>query len=95
MPQKYWGVIGRGFKENNVTSLAVARGGGDLERFSVNNMKFPTHSTRSKMNPFPTKTSVVSALGKDLWKRQDEYLRDDTPAAAHPVESSNSHLLGT
>lgn len=51
-------IIGRDFKEGNVKSLAVARGGGDWKRFSVSKMEFPTHYARSKMNLSTTKTSV-------------------------------------
>lgn len=65
-----------------------------MERFSLTNTKFPTYSAGSKMNPFTTQTSVVPALRKDLWKREDEHLRDEIPATADPVESGNSHLPG-
>lgn len=42
----------------------LARGGGGVERFSVNNMKFPTHFAESKVNPSTTKSSVVSEKGR-------------------------------
>lgn len=74
-------VLEDNFKDGNVRSLAVARGGGDLKRFSVAKIEFPAHSARSKMNSFITQTSVACGRGK-----MSTCLRDDATAAANHVE---------
>lgn len=72
MPHQYCRII----KGGNDRSLAVAGGGGDLKRFSVDKMEFPAHSATSKTNPFPTKAFFGSALRKGMWRREDEHLSE-------------------
>lgn len=69
----------------------AAGGGSDMEGISANSVKFPTCSSRFKVNPSTTRTPVVSALRKGSWRRRDEQeLRDKAIGAADPIESSDS-----